>query len=189
MNTSEKIAESSLRLFYRQGYHGTGVEQLSQEAGVTKKTLYRHFPSKELLIAAALERRDLDFMTRLEGALAAAAAKARPLAYIDFIEAWARSEDFHGCAFINASAEYADASEPPHVLARLHKQKVLVLLEGVCREAGCRQPTMAGQLFLIGEGLIVASQVSGVQASLFEAARELVGAQINCTEEAGSAKI
>ncbi|MEG0861465.1 MAG: TetR/AcrR family transcriptional regulator [Pseudomonas sp.] len=182
MSTSEKIAESSLRLFYRQGYHGTGVEQLSQEAGVTKKTLYRHFPSKELLIEAALERRDLDFMTRLEGALAAVAAKARPLAYIDFIEAWARSEDFHGCAFINASAEYADASEPPHVLARLHKQKVMALLERACKEAGCRQSAVAGQLFLIGEGLIVASQVGGVQASLFEAAREWVGAL------AGSAK-
>lgn len=37
MSTSEKIAESALQLFYRQGYHGTGVEQLSQEAGVTKK--------------------------------------------------------------------------------------------------------------------------------------------------------
>ncbi|WP_460422480.1 TetR/AcrR family transcriptional regulator [Pseudomonas sp. ZL2] len=174
MSTSEKIAESALQLFYRQGYHGTGVEQLSQEAGVTKKTLYRHFPSKELLIEAALERRDHDFMVRLESALAAVEAKARPLAYIDFIEAWARSEDFHGCAFINASAEYAGSAEPPHVLARLHKHKVMAALEQACREAGCKQPAAAGQLFLIGEGLIVASQVGGVQVLLFEAARSMV---------------
>ena len=68
------------------------------------------------------------------------------------------------------------------MLARLHKQKVMALLERACKEAGCRQQAVAGQLFLIGEGLIVASQVGGVQASLFEAAREWVGAL------AGSAK-
>ncbi|MDD1012300.1 TetR/AcrR family transcriptional regulator [Pseudomonas rubra] len=173
MSTSEKIAESALQLFYRQGYHGTGVEQLSQEAGVTKKTLYRHFPSKELLIEAALQRRDVDFMTRLQSALAAAPAKARPLAYIDFIEAWARSEGFHGCAFINASAEYAGPGEPPHELAKQHKHKVMVALEQACIDAGCK-PQAAQQLFLLGEGLIVASQVSGPQAPLFEAARSMV---------------
>lgn len=178
MSTSEKIAESALQLFYRQGYHGTGVEQLSQEAGVTKKTLYRHFPSKELLIEAALERRDVAFMARLEDALAAVEPKARPLAYIDFLEAWASAAGFHGCAFINASAEYADASEPPHVLARRHKQKVMATLERVCKEAGSNQPAAAEQLFLMGEGLIVASQVSGAQASLFEAARGMVRALV-----------
>ena len=175
MSTSEKIAESALQLFYRQGYHGTGVEQLSQEAGVTKKTLYRHFPSKELLIEAALQRRDQDFMARLESALAAVEAKARPLAYIDFIEAWARSEGFNGCAFINASAEYAEPGEPPHELARLHKHKVMAALERACQQAGCQQGA-AQQLFVLGEGLIVASQVSGPQASLFEAARGVVAA-------------
>ena len=175
MSTSEKIAESALQLFYRQGYHATGVEQLSQEAGVTKKTLYRHFPSKELLIEAALERRDHDFMTRLQSALAAVEAKARPLAYIDFIESWTRSEDFYGCAFINASAEYAGPAEPPHVLARLHKDKLMAALEQACQQAGCKQGA-AQQLFLLGEGLIVASQVGGVQVPLFEAARLIVAA-------------
>ncbi|MHC6223523.1 TetR/AcrR family transcriptional regulator [Pseudomonas sp. X10] len=176
MSTSDKIAESALQVFYRQGYHGTGVEQLSQEAGVTKKTLYRHFPSKEALIEAALQRRDEDFMARLESALATAEPALRALAYIDFLEGWARSGSFHGCAFINAAAEYADAAEPPHRLAHEHKLKVRHVLEQVCREAGFRGEGVAEQLFLLGEGLIVASQVSGAQVSLFEAARRLVEA-------------
>lgn len=174
MASSDKIAESALQLFYRQGYHGTGVEQLSQEAGVTKKTLYRHFPSKELLIEAALRRRDEDFMARLESALAAVEADQRPVAYIDFLERWARSGDFHGCAFINAAAEYADRDEPPHRLAHEHKLKVKAVLAQACSQAGANGEGVAEQVFLLGEGLIVASQVSGAQEMLFAAARRLV---------------
>lgn len=175
MSTAEKIAESALSLFYRQGYHATGVEQLSQVAGVTKKTLYRYFPSKEQLVEAALQRRDVEFLARLQQALAAAPAEQRPQAYVEFIAAWAQEADFHGCAFINAAAEYAAPSERPHVLAKAHKEALLARLVEVCTAAGLAQPVLvAHQLFLIGEGLIVACQVNGVQASTLEAARQMV---------------
>ena len=49
MSTSHTITASALRLFYQQGYHASGVEQLSLVAGVTKKTLYRHFPRRSIL--------------------------------------------------------------------------------------------------------------------------------------------
>uniref|UniRef100_UPI0030EE5532 TetR/AcrR family transcriptional regulator n=1 Tax=Pseudomonas guineae TaxID=425504 RepID=UPI0030EE5532 len=118
MSTSDIITEAALRLFYRQGFHASGVEQLSQVAGVTKKTLYRHFPSKEHLIEAALRLRDTEFMVNMKTAMEPATDAQRPQTYIDFIAAWAREPDFHGCTFINAAAEYAEAGEPPHVLAR-----------------------------------------------------------------------
>lgn len=176
MSTSDSITEAALRLFYRQGFHASGVEQLSQVAGVTKKTLYRHFPSKEHLVEAALRLRDTEFMVKMKAAMEPAPDAQRPQAYIDFIAAWAREPDFHGCAFINAAAEYAEAGEPPHVLARQHKEQVLAYLEEVSARAGFRQPQqVARQLFLIGEGLVVACQVGGAAQEMIDSAREMVG--------------
>lgn len=176
MSTADSITEAALRLFYRQGFHASGVEQLSQVAGVTKKTLYRHFPSKEHLVEAALRRRDEAFMANMQAALEPLADAQRPLAYIDFLAAWVREVDFHGCAFINAAAEYAEANEPAHVLARQHKALVLAYLEDVCARAGLAQPSQAARrLFLLGEGLIVSCQVSGPSPELIDTAREMAG--------------
>lgn len=175
MSTSQTITASALRLFYRQGYHASGVEQLSQVAGVTKKTLYRHFPSKEHLIDAALQLRHTEFMAQMKAALEAAPGPLRPLAYIDFIAAWAQGPDFFGCAFINAAAEYSDQRETPHQLAKQHKQQVLAYLETICTEAQLKQPSVAAmQLFVIGEGLIVTCQVNGASTAFIAAAREMV---------------
>lgn len=175
MSTSDNISESALRLFYRQGYHASGVEQLSQVAGVTKKTLYRHFPSKEHLIEAALHRRDTELMTKMRSVVEAASCPQRPLAYLDFIASWAQESDFHGCAFINASAEYSGHTDQPHLLAKMHKQQVLAYLGEVCTNAKLKQPCIAvRQLFLIGEGLIVACQVNGASEDLIDAARGMV---------------
>lgn len=180
MSTSDSITEAALRLFYRQGFHASGVEQLSQVAGVTKKTLYRHFPSKEHLVEAALRLRDAEFMAKMKAAVEPVPDAQRPQAYIDFIAAWAHEPDFHGCAFINAAAEYADAGEPPHMLAREHKEQVLAYLQEVCARAGLGQPLAASrQLFLIGEGLIVACQVGGVSQEMVDSARGMVRLLIN----------
>lgn len=175
MSTADTITESALRLFYRQGYHASGVEHLSQVAGVTKKTLYRHFPSKEYLVEAALQLRDTEFMTKAKEAVEAVCDPLRPLAYIDFIAAWVQEPDFHGCAFINASAEYGSQTDQPHILAKLHKQQVLAYLEEICIHAKLQQPSLAArQLFLIGEGLIVSSQVNGPSMDVIDSARDMV---------------
>lgn len=175
MSTADVITRAALDLFYRQGFHASGVEQLSQMAGVTKKTLYRHFPSKEHVVEAALQLRHAEFMDQMATAVEGADQANRPQAYIDFIISWVQSADFHGCAFINASAEYSAQSAPPHVLASQHKQQVLNYLQGICAQASLTQPSaVAMQLFVIGEGLIVTSQVSGLAPAMLPPIREMV---------------
>lgn len=177
MTKQEYLVDSAMQLFYRQGFHATGVDQLSKEGEVTKRTLYRYFPTKEALVRAALEHRDTLFMTRMRAAVEARPLAERPAAYIDFILGWTQEADFHGCAFINAAAEYPAASDEAHAVAAAHKQAIRDYLERVCAEAGVAEPQAAArQLFLLGEGLTVAAQVGGYDETLAETARAMAGA-------------
>ena len=162
MNTAEQITDAALALFYRQGFHATGVDQLSDAASVTKRTLYRHFPSKDDLISAALSLRHQRFMQAMKACVEAQPAADRPAAYLHFLAHWGQEADFHGCAFINASAEFGNPQSQPHQQARQHKQNVLEYLEDVCTGANLPAAApLARQLFLLGEGLIVTMQVMG----------------------------
>lgn len=172
MSTAEHIVETSLNLFYQNGFHASGVDLLSKEAGVTKKTLYRYFPSKDVLIDAALKLRHQKFISRLRDSVEAAKPALRPIAYIDFIATWVVDADFHGCAFINATAEYAAPDASPHQQATAHKNEIRAYLLRLCTEGGAQKPdSIATSLFLLGEGLIVGSQVQGPESVLIESAK------------------
>jgi len=174
MATSDDIVRSALRQFYRDGFHASGVDLLAEQAGVTKRTLYRYYPSKDALIDAALALRHQQFMEKMRAFVEAAPVESRPLAYIDFIIHWVQEDDFYGCAFINASAEYAQANQPPHQQAAAHKKEICGYLASLCAAAGAKQAeAVAMPLYLIGEGLIVACQVQGHHPVLLDAARAL----------------
>jgi AcrR family transcriptional regulator len=170
-NKRSQLVETALALFYRQGIHATGVEQIARESGVTKKTLYSHFASKEDLVLAALRLRDEQFRHRMEHAVNAAVPAERALAYINFLIAWSEEANYCGCAFINAAAEYAPAQDPIHRLAAEHKRLVYEFLLQTLQAQGLAAAERAAtELFLIGEGVIVANQVGGVE-KVAEAAR------------------
>lgn len=105
----EKILETAERLFYQQGYHATGINQIIDEAGVAKATFYSHFPSKEELCIAYLER-----VRDNEAALVQAtlekkrSAMARYLAPIEVLEPWLIETKFRGCPFLNIASEIPD---------------------------------------------------------------------------------
>lgn len=172
MDTAEQILNAALEEFYQNGFHASGVDQLSNKAGVTKRTLYRHFPSKESLIDSVLQLRDKQFIERMHAFVESAPDKDRPMAYLDFLAAWGKEADYHGCMFINAAAEYADPAIGPRVAAKAHKERVLAYLGQICQQAGYADPqTTAAQLFILGEGLIVAMQVMGYSQAIVTATR------------------
>lgn len=174
MKKREDLVESAFALFYRQGFHATGVDQLSRESNVTKRTLYRYFPAKEELVKAALRHRDQQFLRKMRARVEAEPVRLRPAAYVEFVIEWTREPDFHGCAFINAAAEFPAASDAAHEIAAEHKRVLRSYLAEVCRGADLQTPESAGmRLFLIGEGLTVAAQVSGPDGALENEARAL----------------
>jgi AcrR family transcriptional regulator len=158
----ERILQAAGRLFYRHGYHATGIDRIVAEAGVAKMSLYQHFGSKDELVAAFLARRDdywCDWLAARVQALAGA-PRARLLAVFDALGEWFKSEDFRGCAFINAAAEFPDAEHHARVLSRRHKQRVQAYFKDLAEAARMSRPgELAAQLALLAEGAIVTAQV------------------------------
>ncbi len=94
------LVEAALRLFDRHGFHGVAIDRILAEAGVAKMTLYHHFPSKDALVLAALERRDRDFRASFLAAVSLGAApRTRLLSMFDSLELWIRDPAFHGSLF------------------------------------------------------------------------------------------
>ena len=156
------ILKKSYELFYKNGFHDSGVALLAKQAGTTKRTLYAHFGNKEGLIEAVLNYRHQMFMTQLKEYCEKCDVKsAEDVArgYLGFLTDWTSSEGFHGCMFINACAEYSAADAMPHQIANQHKGEVRQwLLEQFERVGANHAQQKADTLFVWGEGLIVTAQ-------------------------------
>ena len=161
MSIKENIVRTAHDLFYKEGFHASGVELLAQNAGTTKRTLYAHFGSKDGLIDAVLDYRHKQFMDKLAAALDEK-PKAQPArAYLDFIVDWTKSPDFYGCMFINVCGEYADPNSSPHQKSAAHKSQIRDFLRTRLSENGTDKDNaqkLADKVFLLGEGLIIAAQ-------------------------------
>lgn len=118
----DKIVSTAIRLFYRQGYSNTGINQIIEEAGVSKSALYQTFPSKEDLLIVYLDVTGEDTMHHLR--LAAArhtTPKGKMLAIFDHLEELVGQSDFYGCHFLNMVYELP--KEAVRVKEHLKNQK------------------------------------------------------------------
>lgn len=148
----QQLVEAAYRLFNRHGFHATGVDRIWAEAGSTKRTLYRHFPTKDALIEEVLISRDREFFALLDQRLAGLTGREACLqALFDGFGEWFGRSDFYGCNFINASAEFADPRHPVRKLVVAHKQ---ALLNWVMHRLDCNLAQATG-LCLLLEGAIV----------------------------------
>ena len=115
----EKILSVATNLFQTRGINSTGVDTIVAVAGTTKMTLYKHFHSKEDLILEVLTKGHQDFQSWIADKLSNNSKK--PLEKIqqlfDFIEEWVASPNFHGIAFIKASAEFPNEENAIHKLS------------------------------------------------------------------------
>lgn len=160
----DQLVDTALQIFYRDGFHATGIDAIIEKAGVARMTLYKHFKSKDALVLAALRRRDerfrVWFTETVEGL--AATPQGRLIALFDALDQWFASTDFAGCMFINAAAEFANPDHPAHQVAAGHKQMLLDYVRGLARAAGVPAPDeLADGLMLLMEGAIVMRHVAG----------------------------
>ncbi|MQA25800.1 MAG: TetR family transcriptional regulator [Micromonosporaceae bacterium] len=176
-----RVLEVASDLFYRRGIHTVGMDLIAESAGVTKKTIYDRFGSKESLVVAYLEARDERWRRWLTDRLAAADdPRQRILLSFEALDEWMARENPRGCAFGNAYAELSDPRHPARAVAQAQKTWLLGRYAELAREAGVADPEpLADALLVLHEGAVVARNVAGRQhaaATARHAAEQLLGA-------------
>ncbi len=172
--TRERLVDAALTLFVSQGVHITGVVAIAALAGVTKMTLYSHFPSKDALIVACLEERDRRWREEVASTLAKHAEPVDGmLAFFDLYERFLLRDSGRGCLFVNSAAEFPSCSHPVRLAVSRHKQGIRENLTALAARAGLSDPaSIADGLFILLEGSFV-SGAMGETARLFETARRV----------------
>lgn len=159
-----RILESARRLFYERGIRAVGVEAVVEDAGVTKMSLYRHFASKDELVAACLGEREAAFWGWFDGKLAEHPGEPRVqlLALFRGLAKRTTAPGFRGCPMTNAAIEFPEPDHPGRKVAETHKRELLERLRELAAGTGARDPeALADGLLLLFEGAYASSQTFG----------------------------
>ncbi|MFC0031730.1 TetR/AcrR family transcriptional regulator [Micromonospora chaiyaphumensis] len=177
----ERILAAADRLFYREGIRAVGVEKVIAEAQVTRVTFYRHFPTKDDLIATYLAVRSQREREALAEARAALPGDHREVlrAIVDALIAESRSPGFRGCPYVNAAAEYADPDHPVRHAVAEHRAWFTGQMAELMTELGHPDPGLAAeQIMILRDGAMTAAYLDDrerVAAALVAAGRAIVG--------------
>jgi len=159
-----RILDTACALFYQRGVRAVGVDLVVEKAGVAKTSLYRHFGTKDDLIAAFLGREDADFWAAWDRVAAKHGddAAAELDAHLVWIGERVGRPNYRGCPQINAAAEFPDVDHPARKVAAAHKRQMRQRLKGIAERLGVARPDeLAGQLSLLINGAFVSSQIFG----------------------------
>jgi AcrR family transcriptional regulator len=160
----ERILSVASELFYRHGIRAIGVERIAEAAETNKVTLYRHFSSKDELVAEYLRRLAQEAKSswdRLE-AQHPADAPAQLRAWLKDMAAHVASGDERGCPLANAAVELPDKDHPARRVIEEFKTAQRERLIQLCAAAALTEPEMlADELFLLLEGARVTAQSMG----------------------------
>jgi AcrR family transcriptional regulator len=150
----DRILDTAFRLFYARGIRAVGVDTIIAESGVAKATFYKHFPAKDDLVVAYLDKVDEVWSGQLRAAAEAAGEDPADqlVGLFDALSTACRREGYRGCAFINAAAE-AVPGTPVHDRTVAHKQRVLEWVTQLATSAGAADPAgLARTLTLLLDG-------------------------------------
>ncbi|WP_369213368.1 TetR/AcrR family transcriptional regulator [Streptomyces flavofungini] len=171
---ARRVLDAAARLFYERGIHAVGVDLIAAEAGVTKKTLYDRFGSKEQIVVEYLAERDERWRAFLAGYVdEAPAPRDKVLAVFDASHDWAVDHMSKGCGMVNAHAEISDPAHPAYAIITGQKAWMLALFTGLSAEfAPDRAGRLGRTLMLLHEGGLVASGLRVFPGALEEARKD-----------------
>ncbi|MGL4610741.1 MAG: TetR/AcrR family transcriptional regulator, partial [Trueperaceae bacterium] len=152
------------RLFYQQGFRAVGIDTIIAESGVAKMTLYKHFPSKDDLIVAYLERSNEAFWTWLEETIKPFEGNPKKQLELIFegVAKLASSPQCMGCTFTSAAGEFPGLEHISHAAALNHKKQVLARFKELAKAANLRQPqVLSEQLLMLMDGAWNAARMFG----------------------------
>jgi AcrR family transcriptional regulator len=177
------VLDTAARLFYARGVHEVGMDELVQQTGLGKATVYRLFPTKDRLVAAYLERLAAGILAEID---AGAGQRSPAQALHELLTAVERDvarPGFRGCAFNNASIEYDDPQHPARVAARDYRTALHERLHAQARrllpDRDPQAAALAGQLATLIDGAYTSAAhlgPSGPAAAGLALAHQLVDA-------------
>ncbi|MFF7260498.1 TetR/AcrR family transcriptional regulator [Streptomyces sp. NPDC008159] len=149
----ERLLEAAAALTYRDGV-GIGVEALCKAAGVSKRSMYQLFESKDELLAASLERRTSAYAAALlPAADGDGSPRQRILHVFEQVETQSGAPEFHGCPFLAAQIELKDPGHPASRVARQVKENLTAFFRAEAERGGAKDPSLlARQLSLVFDG-------------------------------------
>ncbi|MGO1183001.1 MAG: TetR/AcrR family transcriptional regulator [Micrococcaceae bacterium] len=169
-----KLLGAASRLFYTEGFTATGIDTITAEAQVAKKSLYNNFASKQDLVSAYIDERHREWLDLYERRLADTTTPKQAVlavfdAYIDHGEREAKL-GFRGCGLLNAAAELSAGSEGREAVRR-HKEQVEQILTGHLQQFVNDEPaaTLAEHCSFLLEGAMMRAGLEGQTARLYRA--------------------
>lgn len=159
----QRLLATTEKLIYANGITATGVDLIARESGVSRKTIYDKFSTKEGLIAEVLCQRDQRWMSWFVLSTSKFTdPRDRLLSTFDALEEWFFAPDFNGCAFINAAGELGNTSDVISEVSKQHKVNLLEYLESLAIELGVNDPEhLAVDFLLLLDGAITLAKVMG----------------------------
>lgn len=163
-NTRLRILDTAADIFYKNGFANVAMNQIADVCGISKPTLYAHFPNKDALVGECLnavdDRHFQWFVDQTERLIRTGETPA--LAVFDVLAKWFNNASFRGCTFINASIELNGAIAAAQVAVLRHKTKTRSWLANLCARSGIVRDacdSIAAQLMILMEGAIVTALV------------------------------
>jgi AcrR family transcriptional regulator len=179
----ERILDTANDLFYQEGVRAVGVDLVVEKSGVAKTSLYRHFATKDDLVAAVLERDNAEFWKRWDRVAARYRdddAAGQMYAQLRAISQYISGPKYRGCPFLNIATEFPASGHPARKVASRNKAELRRRLALLCAHMRIPRPeVLAEQLVLIIDGAYVNGQLfgkSGPARSLLAAAESLIAA-------------
>ena len=164
----ERVLETAYELFSRHGIRGVGVDEVIARAGVAKATLYRHFPSKDELVLAFLERREQRWTrgwVEQEAQRRGSDPEQQLLAIFDLFDEWFHRDDFEACSFINVLLEMG-TEHPAGDASVRHLANIRDIVRRLAEEAGLRDTDgFAHSWHILMKGSIVAAAEGDANAA------------------------
>lgn len=179
-----RIFKAAGELFYRRGIRAVSVDLIAKEAGTTKMTLYRYFPSKETLVMEWLREHSESFKCYLEEITAQYPNDPRRQlsAFFEHTAELIADPGGRGCPIANAAVELAEPGHPARGVIEAHKADLLAHLLRLCRGLNAEKPEeLADALFLLVEGAHASTQTLGCAGpgrSIATAAERLIEAHL-----------
>lgn len=157
-----KLLSTATRIFYAEGVNAVGIDRVIHEAGVTRATLYRHFPSKQILVTTYVKEADRAIREQIGTLTASELPPADILrAIADGIADGIKSSQFRGCAFLNAAAEFPDPKNPVHRAVLAHRTWFLEVILGLFAQIDGDSGDDSGRRFvMLRDGAMVAGCLS-----------------------------